>query len=286
MAQRVGAQLSGLSGVRAVVLGGSLAGGSGDPSSDIDLYVYADQTPPADDRRRVADGGREIEIDNRFWETGDEWVDGASGIGIDVIYRSPAWVEGELDRVLVRHEASVGYSTAIWANVAAGVPLSDPSGWYGDLLRRASVPYPEPLRAAIVAKNLPLLWSAHGAYRGQIAKAISRNDAISVNHRVAALLASVCDIIFALNRVPHPGEKRQLAIIEATCPIRPEGFATDVGSVLAASGEAGQPLLRAVDRLVAGIVGLVAESQQSDDRLPVGDGIAHLRESLAGVGPR
>lgn len=250
VAARFAADYAALSGVRAVVLGGSLATGRDDGASDIDLYVYADPDPDIADRRRISAGGREIEIDNRYWENGDEWVDRATGMGIDVTYRTPGWVEAELDRVLDRHQASTGYTTAIWANVAAGVPLSDPSGWYGDLRRRAAAPYPEPLRAAIVAKNLPLLRAARGAYRGQVVKAIARGDLVSVNHRVAALLASVFDIVFAVNRRPHPGEKRQVAIAEATCPDLPDGFAVHVAAVLASAGAGSEGLLVALDRLI------------------------------------
>ncbi|MBA2754670.1 MAG: DUF4037 domain-containing protein [Chloroflexia bacterium] len=265
MADRIGAGLATLPGVRAVVLGGSLVGPMVDPGSDVDLYVYADKPPPVAGRRLIAAGGRDVEIDNRFWETGDEWEDDASGLAIDVMYRESAWVEGELDRVLDEHRAAVGYSTAIWANVQAGIPLIDPSGWYGDLRRRASVPYPEPLRQAIVAKNLPLLRAARSAYRAQIVKAIARDDLVSVNHRVAALLASVFDILFALNRQPHPGEKRQVAMVEATCPVRPAGFGGDVLAVLGATSGGGSDLLRAIDRLITGMESLVADEAVSMD---------------------
>ena len=44
---------------------------------------------------------------------------------------------------------------------------------------------------------------------------------MSVNRRVAALLASFFDVLFAPNRQPHPGEKRLLAWSAELCPIRP-----------------------------------------------------------------
>ncbi len=51
----------------------------------------------------------------------------------------------------------------------------------------------------------------------QIEKACQRKDLISLNHRVAALLASYFDVIFALNRVLHPGEKRLMEWAQAHC---------------------------------------------------------------------
>jgi hypothetical protein len=42
------------------------------------------------------------EIDNRFGETGDEWVDPDTGLHVGIMYRFPAWIEHRLDRVLVR----------------------------------------------------------------------------------------------------------------------------------------------------------------------------------------
>ena len=38
--------------------------------------------------------------------------------------------------------------------------------------------------------------------------AVKRGDIVSSNHRLAAILASYFDIIFAYNRVYHPGEKK------------------------------------------------------------------------------
>ena len=195
--------------VRAVALAGSRGAGSSDLESDYDLYVYSDAGVPEELRRGLL--GKAAEIDNRFWETGDEAVDAQTRMRVDIMYRTPRWIEDQLDRVLARHEASVGYSTCFWFNVLHSAALVDRSGWYAGLRERAGQPYPEKLRQAIVAKNWPILRRNQSSYRHQIEVALWRGDAFSVQHRVTALLASFFDVWFALEREPHPGEKRLLA---------------------------------------------------------------------------
>ena len=56
--------------VLAVVLGGSRAAATSDVASDYDLYVYTVWEVPVDFRRTLL--GESAEIDNRFWEPGDE----------------------------------------------------------------------------------------------------------------------------------------------------------------------------------------------------------------------
>lgn len=239
------AGLAALPGVVAVVLEGSRAGALASPDSDVDLYVYAEEPPPASARVAVAAAleAGEIEVDNRFWETEDDWGDGATGLGVEVIYRSPDWIAGELNWVLVRHEASVGYSTALWRSVRASEALVDPTGWYGRLRERAAIPYPEPLRRAIVTLNHPILRERRATFRHQIELSHARGDWVAANHRVAALLASFFDVLFALNRTTHPGEKRLLAQAAASCPRRPadlERLVTRAG-VLAATAPGPPP---------------------------------------------
>jgi hypothetical protein len=68
----------------------------------------------------------------------------------------------------------------------------------------------------------------------QLELAVERRDHHSVNHRVSALLASYFDILFALNRQPHPGEKRLVVCTEALCPRRPSALAQQVEAVIGA----------------------------------------------------
>lgn len=268
IAHAVTAQFAGLPQVEAVALGGSLTTGMAAPESDLDLYVYQTALIPVEARARIIlPRANRHELNNQVWETGDEWVEAASGRRVDVMYRAPDFIEGELDRVLVLNEAAVGYSTALWHNVLTAIPLFDRNGWFAKLQMRARVPYPEKLRAAIIAKNYPILSRALSSYRYQIERALQRGDQVSVNHRVAALLASYFDVIFALNRLPHPGEKRQVAHALQHGDRLPAAMARQIARVLDASGT---DLLDAIDALVAGL-----------DDLLRGEGLSPLGNSAA-----
>ncbi len=172
------------------------------------------------------------EVGNDFWEPGDEWIDAQTGRHVDIMYRTPVWIEEQLERVLVRHEASVGYSTCFWHNVLHSTPLFDRSGWYHDLQAAATRPYPRPLQRAIIARNYPILRQTLSSYLVQIERAMRRGDSVSIQHRVTALLASYFDILFAVNELPHPGEKRLLQIAATRCPKTPSHMETHINSLL------------------------------------------------------
>ena len=236
--QRLAQRFGELPQVLAVVLAGSRGAGANDLESDFDLYVYTLSDVDVQFRRTLM--GEAAEIDNRFWEPGDEWSDPSTGARLDIMYRSPEWIEDRLDRSLVRHEAAIGYSTCFWYNVLHSEALFDPRGWYRRLQDRARAPYPDGLRRAIVAKNWPILRRNQSSYRWQIQLALNRGDAVSVQHRVTALLASYFDVWFAIERKAHPGEKRLLAHL-------PEPWALLVRAVLDAQPET---LLTRIDALL------------------------------------
>jgi hypothetical protein len=111
--------------------------------------------------------------------------------------------------------------------------LFDPTEWYRKLQLHAARPYPEELARAIIEKNYRLLCCCHSAFQKQILKAASRNDSVSVNHRTTAFLACYFDVLFALNRVPHPGEKRLLDL-SGSLEFVPSALRDDIHALMSA----------------------------------------------------
>jgi hypothetical protein len=251
LAARVAAQYGLLHQVEAVALAGSQTSAMSDSDSDIDLYVYSVKELTIDERQTVASKfSQQAEIGNCFWEPGDEWIDNQTGIKVDVMFRTIPWIEEQLSRVLERHEASVGYSTCFWHNVLSSQVLFDRNGWFAALQIKARQPYPEELRRAIVAKNFPILRDTFSSYLHQIENAIHRGDLISINHRVAALLASYFDVLFAINRMPHPGEKHLVQIAEKQCKLLLKGMNKQVKKLLKAAAMPGSDIIKHTNLLI------------------------------------
>jgi hypothetical protein len=151
----------------------------------------------------------------------------------------------------------MGYSTAFWRSIRDARPLYQRDNWHPALQRQARQPYPEALRRNVVALNRPYLRDHQFSFRQQAAKAIARHDLVSVNHRVAAWLASYFDILFALNRVLHPGEKRLLELAGRECQIVPDGLAASITHLIGLVGSAAPSLLNMMDALTAGLDALL-----------------------------
>lgn len=253
--QAITARFAALPEVQAVALAGSLAAGLSDDHSDLDLYIYIDQPISLAVRTTIAhefagDGSPTIEIDKPFWGPEDAWTDRVSGSGVDLIYWSPQWIEEQLDRTLVQCQAWMGYTTSFWHTIRESQVVYDRAGWFMRLKQRAEQPYPEALRRAIIKLNYPVLRQIGSSYRHQIELAILRQDRISVNHRVTALLASYFDILFAVNAVPHPGEKRLVAQLKRLCIKLPTGWESQLDILLEGNK---QRTLVTVDALLDGL---------------------------------
>ncbi|WP_017653858.1 DUF4037 domain-containing protein [Fortiea contorta] len=229
LAQTVAAKFSSLPQVIAVVLAGSQTVSVADNLSDLDFYIYISEEISVEIRTAIAKQfASRFEINNQFWETGDEWIDRQSGLSVDIMYRNPNWIEEQLNSILVKHQPSIGYTTCFWFNVLHSQILFDRTGWFEHLLSIAQQPYPNLLRKAIIAKNYPIIRKNISSYCHQIELAVARQDWISINHRITALLASYFDIIFAVNYVPHPGEKRLLEYVKQLCQKYPQNLEQDL----------------------------------------------------------
>lgn len=261
LANKIADQFKSIPCVEAVVLGGSQTSGSLDKHSDIDLYIYANELVPLKTRQAIVEklGASQADLNLTFWDLGDEWFDLETGIEVDIIYWDPSWIKDQLERILVSHQASMGYSTCFWHTVLNSKILFDRQGWFAKLQEKFDQPYPEPLKQAILVKNYPVLRSVIPSYFVQIKKAIARRDLISINHRLAALLASYFDVLFALNGVTNPGEKKVLNYVMAHCSTVPAGLQQQMAGIFKAAAIGDDALLHQLDDLLAGLDDLLAK---------------------------
>ena len=118
-------------------------------------------------------------------------------------------------------------------------------------------PYPEPLRRAIIAQNYPILRRNISSYLHQIERAVARHDLVSVHHRTVALLASYFDILFAINRLPHPGEKRLMACAKKLCARIPAGMEEHVNALISADSNYRDTVIPSANSLVDGLEALL-----------------------------
>jgi len=220
--------------IEAVVVSGSIGGALADELSDFDIYAYS-KTPVEVEFREslLRPRATKLNLHRTFWEDEDAWID-ATGTKFEAMYRSCSWTEGEIAARIEKHQACIGYTTAILYNLADSTIIFDRIGWFKSIQERLSGGFPVQLVRSIVAKNYPVLGDIISSYEEQIASAIRRNDTVSINHRVAAWLASYFDIIFAVNGRFHPGEKRLVSQM-AELPDLPDGAIADVQIVLSMS---------------------------------------------------
>lgn len=221
----------------AIALSGSRTAAINDAWSDYDIYVYTNGHIDEKQRhklfRSICDDYR---IGSSLFEEGDELH--IDGIPFDIMYRPVSWTRNEIEDVWLNHNARLGYTTCFISNFKGSTLLYDRNGEIGELFHLLDTPYPEELRDNIISKNLYIIEAEFDApYIRQLELAIKRDDIISQNHRVAAILASYFDILFAFNRVLHPGEKKLEKYAYALCKAIPQDFGEDMWRVCTSSGE-------------------------------------------------
>lgn len=233
MVEALFAKLAALPEVEAIALGGSRAGENFDKNSDYDVYLYC--TGDIDEavrRELLQEYCSYMEIGNCFWEYEDNCVL-KDGTDIDILYRRMDEFCDTVAAVVERYQACNGYTTCMWHNLLTCKIIYDENGRLHAAKERFDVPYPKQLRDNIIENNMRLLSDAMPAYRLQIAKAVKRGDTVSVNHRTAAFMESYFDIIWALNSLTHPGEKRLVSLCLRYCSILPEHFEDNINALYA-----------------------------------------------------
>jgi predicted nucleotidyltransferase len=240
-------KLASIRGVRAVVLGGSWASGTGDAHSDIDLGIYYDPAaPPAlTDLRALAarhddSGSGDAVTDFGGW---GPWINGGAWLTIDG--RRVDWIYRDLSKVRRVVEECVagkptlhyqpghphGFHTPIYAGeLALCKPLTDA---HGDIaaLKAQVLPYPPELRRAIIAGSL---WDANFALE-TAQKSAPRGDILHLSGSLFRSAACLTQALFALNELYCLNEKGALAITD-TFRLCPTSFAPRISRVLSHIG--------------------------------------------------
>lgn len=201
MVEQLFKELSLLEEVEAIALGGSRAGVNYDEKSDYDVYLYV-TSPVSEEKRKniLQKFCSYMEIGNSFWEYEDNCVLN-NGIEIDILYRDMEDFMKGIQRVVVECQPSNSYTTCMWHNLITCKILYDKNGKLEKYKNKYSIPYPK-----------------------QIKKAILRKDFVSINHRITEFLASYFDLLFAINEITHPGEKRLVQLCKKQCKILPKNF--------------------------------------------------------------
>lgn len=231
MVEKLFEELSALPQVEAIALGGSRAGEVYDEQSDYDVYLYCTGPVEENVRRQILQKYcRYMEIGNHFWEQEDNCTLN-DGIDIDILYRNLEDFTRDVASVVEQCNAHNGYTTCMWHNLLTCKIIYDKDGRLQAAKERFNVLYPKQLKENIISNNLKLLYTAMPAYKLQILKAASRGDVVSVNHRTAAFMESYFDIIFAMNELTHPGEKRLVQLCQKKCKVLPERFEENINQL-------------------------------------------------------
>lgn len=253
------AALASLEQVEAVALGGSRAGDRFDAASDYDIYLYCTAPVPREHREAIyAEFCSYVELDNRFWETEDNGTLN-NGVDFDILFRDLDAFTRDVADVAEGFRAHNGYTTCMWHNLLTCKVICDKHGRLTAAKERFDIPYPEQLRQNIIDRSYRLLRASMPAYEEQINKAIKRGDCVSVNHRTAAFLESYFDLLFALNRQTHPGEKRLIQLCKERCAVLPRNFEENLHILFA-------HLFSAPDQVHADIERILAELEAILDK--------------------
>lgn len=224
-----------------IALGGSYAKGIGDDQSDVDLYLFAEKVLPGAQRSQmiVEHLGPQAEVvswgqdepfeqgGTDFWHHGrkvEVWLRNSSRVEVTIA----ACCRGEIRRDWVRWTVQGFFNYVVLSDVHVMQVVDDPQGLLAGW-KAAIASYPAPLREAILARFLPEahFWPQNFHYR----TAIARADVIYTTGIVQQTIQALIQVLFALNRVYFPGEKKLAQTLDHL-PLKPPALVQRVQALL------------------------------------------------------
>jgi predicted nucleotidyltransferase len=240
---RITDQLRQVDGVKAIVLGGSRARGTGHALSDIDIVIYYEGGEGLDIAgiRRVAsmlDDERREDIITEIGEWGP-WINGGGWLKVDdqpvdFLYRDIGQVSTVLEQciagdIMIEYQPGHphGFVNAVYAAEAALCNiLWDPYGAIGTM-KAKTVPYPSKMREGIVRR---FWWEAGFSYEGA-GKGIYKKDLSYVAGQLYRTISCLNQVLFAINETYWMNEKGAAAIVDSF-PLAPHAYAKRVNEVI------------------------------------------------------
>jgi predicted nucleotidyltransferase len=242
--QDIAHEVQTVSGVKAVVLGGSRARGTNHPTSDVDLGIYYDSRHPLnlselalvatklDDKHRT-----ELITPIGGW---GPWINGGGwlriqSVPVDFLYRDldklntviNACINGQVE-IFYQPGHPHGFLSSIYpGEIAICRPLWDPEGFIAGLKNKV-LPYPIALQKAVIQK---FAWEIDFSI-GIAQKSIARAD---VTYAAGCCFRSVLcmlQVLFAMNKEHWLNEKGAVAIANHF-KIKPANFQGRVGEIFA-----------------------------------------------------
>jgi hypothetical protein len=260
-------ELRRVSGIAAVVLGGSYASGTPREGSDMDLGLYYLPEAPFEIARivHVAESfSLQPPTVTGFYEWGG-WVNGGAWIQtragkVDFLYRNIQQVEQTIERALqgiVEHDYDQQpthgfYSLIYLAETEICIPLYDPQQRIAHIKQLVKT-YPPKLKEKVVADSL---WSAEFslAHASSFAKS---GDVYNTAGCLTRISSNLTQSLFALNEKYFIGDKRVMEVM-AGFSILPEGYLQQITSMLAHPGNTIPELSHTVEKMRSVWQGVVA----------------------------
>lgn len=220
--------------VEAIAIGGSKSAKTFDKTSDVDIYVFSRNDVQLAARESIIkEVSSKYETGEDYFGSGDEFFYDKENLVLDIMYWDVKWLENIVENVWVKHYPSNGYTTCFLYTLNNFEIIYDTNNWLKNLQNKLKTEYPQELQKNIIKRNMMLMKDKpFASYYEQIEKAVKRNDVVSINHRTAAFLASYFDIIFAINKLLHPGEKRLIQYAKNNCSILPQDFEANIEKLL------------------------------------------------------
>lgn len=220
--------------VKAIALGGSVVNDTSDNLSDIDVYIFIEKDIAVKNREKlVKQYSSKYEVGGEYFGSGDEFFVDKLNRQLDVMYWNVNWFESIVENTWFKYYPSNGYTTAFLFTLNNFQIIYDKDNWLKTIQDSIQTKYPHELKQNIIKRNMMLLKDKpFASYYEQIKKAINRNDIVSINHRISAFMASYFDIIFAVNELLHPGEKRLVKYAKDNCQILPDNFEENINKLL------------------------------------------------------